>query len=364
MASTFDDLENDTPGHGSDYSETQDNDFPDFSAEHDQQEDELGRDTAAQEALEAEYEAEEQAKKRKRNMNIVIAGVVATAVLFVSYKVISSGGDSGMESDPVFQGNSAYQVPNEQYTARQPQAIYAGQNPYGQSPQQVQPADQAPQLNLEQPGPQGQVAPQDPEAVQPQAAIPVQAQPQPVANQALVLGAGSNVTGNRLAELESKLAGVTTRVVKIEEILADHERRITALHQKPVAAVKPAAAPAQAAPASQTSSADATARRARQAAAIKAQQDAEKERLAKIQRDIEREKDETPRAPESKPVAAVVPKRAKPLLAAIVPGRAFLQDQDGVRADVALGDHVQHCGTVTKIDADKAEVVAGTCVIN
>lgn len=54
---------------------------------------------------------------------------------------------------------------------------------------------------------------------------------------------------------------------------------------------------------------------------------------------------------------------ARPYIVAIVPGRAFLQNSEGVRSDIAVGDQVANCGTVTKVDADAAEVVTERCII-
>ncbi|PPC84768.1 MAG: hypothetical protein CTY35_00155 [Methylotenera sp.] len=67
------------------------------------------------------------------------------------------------------------------------------------------------------------------------------------------------------------------------------------------------------------------------------------------------------------PIATVTtaPKSAsRPHLVAIVPGRAFLQNSEGIRSDVAVGDNVSGCGAVIKIDADNAEVVTDRCVIH
>lgn len=302
---------------------------------------------SALEEREAELEEEEQSKKRKRNMNLVIAALVASAVVFIGWKAMSMGSSNVMEGDPVFQGNNAYVIPDAQYAKNQTQPpVYNTQQDYHQSQPMQQPGEHGVPDQTQQHG--------QPELMAQDQSAGVNTQPQQ-SDQSIASGVASNVTGNRLAELENKLSGTIKRVDKIEDILADHERRITAL-QKPVSVAKPASTTPK------TSSADTTAIRARQAAAIKAKQDAEKaaaekERLAKLQRDIEHDKPVTKAEP-------VTVKRAKPMLVAIVPGRAFLQDQDGVRLDVALGDLVQACGSVSKIDADKAEVVAGNCVIN
>lgn len=50
-------------------------------------------------------------------------------------------------------------------------------------------------------------------------------------------------------------------------------------------------------------------------------------------------------------------------LTAIVPGRAFLQDTNGVRTDVQVGDLVSGCGRVRSINADTAVVTTEHCVI-
>lgn len=67
------------------------------------------------------------------------------------------------------------------------------------------------------------------------------------------------------------------------------------------------------------------------------------------------------------PIATVTPapkSASRPHLVAIVPGRAFLQNSEGIRSDVAVGDNVSGCGAVIKIDADNAEVVTDRCVIH
>lgn len=65
----------------------------------------------------------------------------------------------------------------------------------------------------------------------------------------------------------------------------------------------------------------------------------------------------------SKEVKTVTRLSDDSLLIAVVPGRAFFQKRDGTRSDVSVGDVIEGCGEVMKIDAKKSEIETKRCLI-
>lgn len=65
----------------------------------------------------------------------------------------------------------------------------------------------------------------------------------------------------------------------------------------------------------------------------------------------------------SKEVKTVTRLSDESLLIAVVPGRAFFQKRDGTRSDVSVGDVIEGCGEVLKIDAKKSEIETKRCLI-
>lgn len=65
--------------------------------------------------------------------------------------------------------------------------------------------------------------------------------------------------------------------------------------------------------------------------------------------------------PQDHPVAATPEKKFSYSLAAVVSGRAHIQNQEGLRSDISYGDVVPGCGKVTRIDPDAGEVATEKC---